>query len=226
MTSTCYMCSAAETSREHAPPQCLFPEESDIGRDLRRNLITVPSCDEHNSKKSADDEFLRAVILLSAVGSNEIARHHFLGKFLRGASRNRATYSNFFTDQGKVASGTQRALRLERSRFDKCIDHVVRALYFHSFRVKWELPLVVVSPNFYSVIAEDQAVPHTPTKQAIELSRVFLGSEPILGENPDVFKYRLRYDPSVNMFAFVGIFYDFFEIYSASSTALAEAAAV
>lgn len=213
--STCYMCAAVETSREHAPPQCLFPEAGDIGRDLRRNLITVPSCDEHNSKKSSDDEFLRAVILLSAVDSNEIARHQFLGKFLRGASRNRQAYSGFFTDHGTLATGTQHALRLERGRFDKCIDHLVRALFFHSFQTKWQLPIVVTSPNFYSAIAEDRAVPHRPTQQAIEVSRVFLGREPVLGENPDAFKYRLRYDSATSMFAFAGIFYDFFEIYSA-----------
>lgn len=75
------MCTASENSREHAPPQCLFPEKSDIGRDLRRNIITVPLCDEHNSTKSADDEFLRAVILMVAVGSNEIANINFSENF-------------------------------------------------------------------------------------------------------------------------------------------------
>ena len=221
LQSTCYMCSAAETSREHAPPQCLFPKSGEIGRDLRRNLITVPSCDDHNSKKSADDEFLRAVILLAAVHSNEIARHQFLGKFLRGASRNRQAYCDFFTVHGTLASGTQRALQLERSRFDKCIDHMVRALFFHSFRSQWQLPIAVASPNFHLAISDGTVVPHLPTQQAIEVSRLFLDQETILGENPEVFKYRLRYDLSTSMFAFAGIFYDFFEVYTISSQALA-----
>lgn len=224
--STCYMCAAAETSREHAPPQCLFPVASDIGRELRRNLITVPSCDEHNSKKSADDEFLRAVILFSAVNTNEIAKHQFLGKFLRGASRNRHAYSAFFTDQGTLAAGTQHALRLDRNRFDRCIDHLVRALFFHTYRDKWQLPIFVTSPNFYSAIAEDRAVPHLPTQQAIEMSREFLGREPVLGENPEVFKYQLRHDQPTGMFALAGIFYDFFEVYTASSQSLADEVAV
>ena len=178
--STCYMCTAAETSREHAPPQCLFPAASEIGRDLRRNLITVPSCDDHNLMKSADDEFLRAVILLAAVTSDEVARHQFLGKFLRGASRNRQAHSQFFTDQGRLAAGAQRALRLDRNRFDKCIDHLVRALFFHTFKAKWQLPIAVVSPNFYSAIAEDRAVAHLPTQQFVELSEVLLEQEPAL----------------------------------------------
>lgn len=53
------MCDQPATSREHVPPACLFPEEKDIRTSLfRNNLITVPSCDLHNSKKSTDDEFL------------------------------------------------------------------------------------------------------------------------------------------------------------------------
>ena len=54
---TCYMCEELATSVEHIPPQCLFPEQKDLpdGIDLRKQLLTVPSCDKHNSKKSQDD---------------------------------------------------------------------------------------------------------------------------------------------------------------------------
>jgi hypothetical protein len=46
------------------PPECIFPEAKDAagGRDLRRNLITVPSCAEHNLKKGADDIYLMWVM--------------------------------------------------------------------------------------------------------------------------------------------------------------------
>jgi len=64
------MCDSVEMSREHTPPRCFFPEAKAIGRDLRRDLITVPSCDRHNSKKSKDDEFLRSVIVM-APGNSE-----------------------------------------------------------------------------------------------------------------------------------------------------------
>ena len=220
--STCYMCAAAETSREHAPPQCLFPAASEIGEDFRRNLITVPSCDEHNLKKSVDDEFFRAVILMAAVDSNAIARHKFLGKFLRGVRRNRDSYSSFFTDEGTVAPGKKQVLRLERKRFDKCIDHLARALFFHTFGMQWRLPSVVASPNFFSAIPQHKPIPHHPTQRAIEASREFLWQESILGENPSVFRYRLRYDEPSGTFAFAGLFYDFFEVYSASSKSLAD----
>jgi len=61
---TCYMCNEPETSREHVPAACFFPETKDLppGIDLRRNLFTVPSCDTHNSHKSNDDQYLWQIV--------------------------------------------------------------------------------------------------------------------------------------------------------------------
>ena len=216
------MCASTKSSREHAPPECLFPKEKECGRDLRRNLITVPSCDEHNSKKSKDDEFMRAVILFIAVATSEVAKHQFLGKLLRGAARAPHTYSNFFTNQGAVAEGALRALQINRERFDGCIDHLARALFFYVYNLKWKHPIIVTSPNFYSAIADDKAVPHQPTQDAVNVTREYLAQEPIRGENPYVFKYRLRYDATEESFAFAAIFYDFFEVYTYSSLADAD----
>src|SRR5438876_341492 len=83
------MCSSVATSREHVPPKNLFPEASDIGgKSYRVNLITVPSCDEHNTQKSHDDEFLM-VSLAGIIGNNSIGYMHKLGKVDR-AIRNSA----------------------------------------------------------------------------------------------------------------------------------------
>ncbi len=218
------MCSSPETSREHAPPQCFFPEAQEIGRDLRKNLVTVPSCDTHNSKKSKDDEFFRAVVLFTAVAANKVAKHQFMGKMMRAVARKPHAYSHFFKDEGTLADGTAHALRIERERFDTCIDHLVRAIFYDTYKQKWILPMFIVSPNFYSTIDNDRAVPHSPTYDAIRVSRQFLGQEAVRGENPDIFKYRVRYDEEAKMYAFAGIFYDFFEVYSASSPELTNAA--
>jgi hypothetical protein len=82
---------------------------------------------------------------------------------------------------------------------------------------------MVVSPNFYSTISNDKAIPHEPTKKIVEISRAFLAQEPVRGNNPDVFKYRIRYGEKECLYAFAGIFYDFFEVYSYSSRAAASA---
>ena len=221
---TCYMCDAQRSSREHAPPECLFPKEKEFGHDLRRNLITVPSCDVHNSKKSEDDEFMRAVILFTAVANNNVAQHQFLGKMRRGAARSPNKYSNFITEKGTIKNGAFRALKINnRERFDSCIEHLARALFFHVYKKKWRYPVMMVSPNFYSAISNDEAVPHKPTQEIVEVSRSFLVQEPVLGDNPEVFKYRVRYDENECSYAFAGIFYDFFEVYSYSSQAAANA---
>lgn len=55
LTNTCYMCDAEATTVEHVPPKCIFPESKDLSStdkllDFRKQLITVPSCDDHNGK--------------------------------------------------------------------------------------------------------------------------------------------------------------------------------
>lgn len=80
------MCDKEATTVEHVPPKCLFPEFKDAGEDLRVNLITVPSCDDHNGKKSRDDEFLM-VSLAGLIGNNSIGFQHYHGKIQRALKR-------------------------------------------------------------------------------------------------------------------------------------------
>ena len=93
----CYMCDNIATSHEHVPPQCLFPKmkEIDNGKDYRKSLIRVPSCDEHNSKKSSDDEYLRNILsscfLSDSINSSSLRsanRKYPPGLRTRRASRN------------------------------------------------------------------------------------------------------------------------------------------
>ncbi|MEJ1378159.1 MAG: hypothetical protein RPU32_09350 [Candidatus Sedimenticola sp. (ex Thyasira tokunagai)] len=214
---TCYMCDQPRTSREHAPPKCLFPVAKEIGQDVRRNLIKVPSCDAHNSEKSEDDEFMRAIILFSAAENNEVAQHQFLGKLLRATKRSPLKYSNYIDEKGTIESGRLRVLKIDRDRFDNCIEHLVRALFFHDFGTKWRYPIMVASPNFHSETSDEKAAPHKPTAELVKIMREFLGQGPVLGDNPSVFKYRLRHDEESCSYAFAGIFYDFFEVYTFSS---------
>jgi hypothetical protein len=53
----CYVCGepVEKPSKEHVPPQGLFP------KDCRRGLIQVPSCKNHNEDKSQEDLYLQQV---------------------------------------------------------------------------------------------------------------------------------------------------------------------
>src|SRR5262245_21903855 len=68
---SCYACGRLGTSREHVPPLCVFPEATDVadGQDYRKNLLRVWSCDEHNLKKSADDEYMFHVLATNIVAN-------------------------------------------------------------------------------------------------------------------------------------------------------------
>jgi hypothetical protein len=93
----CYACNNIATSREHVPPKCLFPTE--LGINLRKALITVPSCEVHNGKKSDDDEFLLAS-LAGIIGCNDIGLLHKLTKVDRANKRSGGRLLNKVADAG------------------------------------------------------------------------------------------------------------------------------
>src|SRR3546814_6410940 len=83
MTDSCYMCDEPSVSKEHTPPRCVFPEQKDTnGKDFRKALITVPSCETHNSAKSKDDEYLM-MVLTSYFNNNEAAQEQIRSKIAR-----------------------------------------------------------------------------------------------------------------------------------------------
>jgi hypothetical protein len=83
----CYMCDETASTVEHVPPKCLFPESKDIeGQNFRLNLITVPSCEIHNTQKSKDDEFLM-VSLAGMIGNNSIGYLHKFTKVDRAIQK-------------------------------------------------------------------------------------------------------------------------------------------
>jgi len=87
MADFCYYCGTDASSKEHVPPKCLFPEKKDIadGMNYRKNLITVPSCDKHNSNKCKDDEYLQ-LIIVHGYFNNTVGRDHFKkGKGVKSA---------------------------------------------------------------------------------------------------------------------------------------------
>src|ERR1044071_8771158 len=65
--SSCYMCDAPATTREHVPPSCFFPAG------YRTDLWTVPACRSHNQDNSPDVEYTRSIIALDGT-TNQIAR--------------------------------------------------------------------------------------------------------------------------------------------------------
>jgi hypothetical protein len=136
----CYKCGEKATTREHVPPICLFPEQKDAKVNLRKNLITVPSCDEHNSKKSDDDEFLM-VSLAACLGNNFAGHFHSNTKVQRALARKKDFYfTKVLEDCREIAiksengeSTTAYVGKPDYRRLKKCFEHIAYGLYYHEF---------------------------------------------------------------------------------------------
>lgn len=191
------MCDGEATTVEHAPPRCIFPEIKDTpdGTDYRQSLITVPSCSEHNTAKSHDDEYL-LFILAASITSSNIGLTQFLTKVKRSAerkpalalkmARNSAPVQIFHEDgeQWEDAAG----IVIEGTRIDATISKCARALYFHETSRKFFDAVRIITPfTMYSDPSFNNS-----TASAVEAADSFFSSYPLRGKNSDVFWYKFE----------------------------------
>jgi hypothetical protein len=212
------MCDNPVTSKEHVPPRCLFPEAKDLGEDYRKDLIRVPSCRDHNSKKSADDEFLM-ISLAGIIGSNSIGYRHKFTKINRALQR--AAFRQidevftkkriFMVELAKnefvdVIWGTP-----DQKRLEKCFDHICRGLFYHHYDVKFEGR----TKSLFGFTKIDSENSREFQRMIRDQAEVELVDKPKLGANPEVFNYRFT-DPDVHRVFLVQMqFYGGLDIYSA-----------
>lgn len=194
------MCDAPETSVEHVPPRAVFPKTQDTvdGVNLRKQLITVPACDAHNSAKSLDDEYLMYVLVLGIL-NNSRAGDQVRTK-IRRAIDAAPGVAKLLSEHHvplqleDIETGVQKAavaVRVDSKRVHSALDHIGRALYLHHYHQKW-LRDVQTIPLF--MIALDGPSPQG-FNNAIEGMRVgveaLLACEPKHGANPEVFTYQV-----------------------------------
>ena len=147
---TCYMCTRKATSKEHVPPKCFFPGSGDSlsGKDLRKNLITVPSCDLHNSEKSGDDLYLLHVISV-AYQNNPEGIHLFTKRIRKTAKSHPHLLKTFFGKFQKAFIEGQVTLagELNMQRFESGMTCMANAIYFAHFATRWNEPIEIRSPS-------------------------------------------------------------------------------
>jgi len=192
----CYYCGRPATSLEHVPPKCIFPEKKDtFGEDHRKNLITVPSCDEHNLDKSKDDEFLMACVT-ATVGNNRTGYIQTKTKLRRAFDRtNRrlltATIRDAHTATWVAPNGAKFPVLIGQTDLPRLIgalEHISRGLYYHATGNRF-LGTCHIIPDWI-IFTED------PDLESIKLlSRVMIAQEKNnwvrYGNNPDVFEFHL-----------------------------------
>ena len=202
---TCYMCELEASSDEHAPPKCLFPERKDAQSnvDYRVNLITVPSCEAHNSARSRDDEYLFHA-LSGSYTSSQIGLDQFTSKVARAFERAPSKASSFIRRSQPVLlkrdasdeweQGAQ--VIIEAERLDLVLENCARALYFHETGTKFLGPVNVLTAfTMY----------HDPKLQAqvtasFEATGRHFANHLEKGENPAVFWYKFEEGENTAMF--------------------------
>lgn len=216
----CYMCSALGTSREHVPPKNLFPEAKDIGcGDYRINLITVPSCEDHNTEKSHDDEFLM-VSLAGIIGNNSIGYMHKLGKVDR-AIRNSA---HRLLDQVVIEKKEVHKFELGENHFHqviwgtpdlerlkKCFTHIGFGLHQHHFGTGFSGRIeILLGYLFHSDHNAKILVEFIRARAVLDLTE-----KPRLGSNQDIFYYQVSVPDQFKLFLMKLVFYGGLEVFLA-----------
>lgn len=199
---TCYFCDAPATSREHVPPQCLFPESKDLpaGENLRLNLIKVPSCDEHNGGKSDDDAFLFWILTVALQG-NEHKRRNFMTKGMRAFKQAPGTFLPLMENMTDVvlqdpsgALHASAAFEVDWRRFEKCMCHIAAGIYYHHTRRRWTGSYRVVTDAFAFLTGPKAQALNATMKEMYAKIIGALAHLPEHGQNPTVFKYKWHSD--------------------------------
>lgn len=187
---TCYFCDKEYSSKEHVPPKCFFPEKGELSGevDYRKNLITVPSCTDHNLGKSNDDEYLLFTIASSLRVSNR-AQKIFSDKIVRAITR-RPSLAYFFKDNFLITLNGKETLgyKIDKERFNQAISKISSALYYSQYKEKWIDNFFIYSPDIFSLDSNE-------TNKMIHELEVMTGhilsSEGFLGDNPEIFRYKI-----------------------------------
>lgn len=134
----CYFCGIpldkTTITREHVPPKCFFPKGQKV------DLITVPSCKEHNGGKSGDDEYLWQMISINIL-ANEEGQTIATDKGLRSIFRNNQLTTKladnariiYIKEPNKEHLEPAFAFKIDFDRINKNIIGIFKAIYFYEF---------------------------------------------------------------------------------------------
>ena len=222
----CYRCDAEATSVEHVPPKCLFPEKKDLPEaDYRKNLITVPSCEAHNSARSHDDEYLLCFIVTS-YENNPVARQHFGTKIMRLLRKKpwfQSTLLKFLTPVVLNGENTA-AFKVDLKRLRMVLESIAYGLHFYTYNEQWFCKIKVIPLGMFK--EEGATFIRYPLEETIlEGSKVFFTDKEKLGENPDIFFYQIHRALEKELLVIKMVFYGGFEVIAHSSPGIAEAVA-
>ena len=223
MTDYCYYCGKVAYSREHIPPKCIFPEEKDLADSVnyRKNLITVPSCDEHNSNKCKDDEYLQ-LILIHGYFNSTAGKEHFYNKIVRALMRRPAMLAELYANQYPVTIDAQPtvAVDVDMERFNKVLEQVCQGLYFYEFGDRWQQEIEIHTPLLLSMNDPDSdKFNELVTNLSKAIIRELNDCEK-KGDNPEIFWYQMQVNDAKKRLIIRMMFYEGFDVFAISDPLL------
>ena len=204
----CYCCEQLATTRDHIPPLCFFPKKKSLpsgSPDYRKNLITVPSCSEHNNSRSNDDEYTAVVIATNS--HSKAAYSIFTAKWVPALLRREGSLLRKILSTAEAVKVVSRknnilipydtlAISYEVNRIYSVVEFTARGLYYYESggQKKWTKKCIVQSPNFltndlrkpgfyYDLNEINKCFIYGEKRSKLNLSKK--------GSQPDVFFYQI-----------------------------------
>jgi len=199
---------------------CIFPETADMqdGRDYRKNLITVHACAEHNLRKSRDDEYLH-LILVHGYFNNPLAGKQFKTKLFRAFSRRPALLAALYKERTPVVVDDvpTEAVSIDRPRFERALEMVFRALYFKTFSERISLPVRLHTTLLLDMESTRADERNNKVKEFCRFTQQYVGNCLPVGENPDIFWFKIKRSDTSQFAAYQLSFYGGFDVYVVAS---------
>ena len=221
MKKYCYKCGKEATNREHIPPICLFPKNTDIKRyNFRKDLITVPSCDKHNTLKSDDDEFLM-FSLSSLIVNNPIGEFHHYTKVSRALKRKNDQFiekevlRNRKVKKVQLKDGNHTLIAIGNpnyKRLTRCFRLIAYGLFYHEFKQSFQGQIKVLI-GFIDYTDKNEQTFKQFIKRRFELEDKLM--QPLKGNNPEVFTYQFHSPDEYGIHGLRTTFYGASEVYYA-----------
>jgi hypothetical protein len=171
------------------PPACIFPEAKDSkGIDYRRQLITVPSCSDHNLRSSSDDEYFLASIVASWK-NNSTATRQFTTKILRVMEKHKALATSLFGIRRRIrVNGSSTfAYQVDRHRVEREVEKIARGLYFNAFSEPFRGSMQIHLPALLRPdLTEIEGMP-----DLVDMGEEILRNVREEGENRSVFSFKI-----------------------------------
>ena len=199
---------------EHVPAKCYFPKDSA----LRKNLVKVPSCKNHNEDTSKDDEYVRNVICMS-IGTNAIAFKQFINEVMKSFSNSPKLMDLTFQNTKQVyVDGANNniqptyAFEIDRDRFDKVMKKMGYALFYHKYGKIWQRGLMVATDCLLNMgMLQDEL------GQLIQNFKEQFEIPSFDGQNPQVFQYKFMETDGEDVILWMR-FYEGFDVFLIPNT--------